>query len=78
MTKRSRVDVKRIRVENFIRKHDAFLNKTQIQKELNLPKDALIRFLRYGRKLTDEDINKMDSFIQEMLFTYEDDKMELL
>jgi len=76
MSKNRRIDVKRIYVERFIKKNALFFNKTQIQKELELSKDALIRFLKYGRKLTNEEIIKLDEFIQEMLFSYEEEEKD--
>ncbi len=76
--KGTKKELKRKRVENWLKTHSPYLRKLPIEKKLSFPKEGIQRFLREKekRKLTDEEIDKLDAFIQEMFFSYEDDKID--
>jgi len=65
-------NIKRERVEKWIRKYGPYLTKVQIEKELDFTKEALTRFIRNERKLTNAEIEDLDHFIKKMMDAYDD------
>lgn len=65
---------KRLRVEEWLKKYKKYLTIVQFEEELKFPKDGITNFFseKVKRKLKDNEIEKLDEFILDMFFSYEE------
>ncbi|WP_062057540.1 hypothetical protein [Aquimarina longa] len=68
-----RINAKRKRVENFLKKNKPFLNITGLERKVNLPKGSIQKFLSEEEYfINNKRILKIDKFILNVFIEYEE------